>query len=476
MSYSRADFQQKIATAVSNYPVAAQYFQAGDPRLLAQLDAMASMLAMVSQQIDTESMEPWIKSRDTTVLADASMKGILPFARPPRLSLSVKNDSTKPLAIAVGRRLLDQNGRIYVAETQSTIAPGQQGAINVKQVTTRKFSHTVTNSIPFYPVQVPPSSDEEQYTSGLFVSVGGTTHPYTPEFANLAAGEPGFTLETDEYRHLMVKFGWANTFGVQPPNGTVIDVTVEETFGANVLSVDADFTFENSVSADDRLATIKLASVIFPGANPVDIDSLREWAKYPSTYDASAVFLGNFDFLVRRNLPSLRFLSIWNEQLEEAVRGPNVANINKQFVAALMDDVDPTWLQNEIRRIIKLADDSYTVEFRPAVPFELPMTINAQVSVVHDVGDVEAKIRAVIYRLYGKDSQAARRGMLQLVNKRASDELKKDVAALQDDGADFQVLIPAQAGTLPEQYRYVSPASLKVNVTQSTYNDGMWSY
>ncbi len=476
MSYSRADFDAAIASEVSNQPLAAQYYQAGDPRLLAQLGAMSAMLTMLSQQIDTESMEPFNKVRDTTVMADAAMKGILPFARPPRLALAVANGAAKPLNIAVGRRLLDQNGRVYVAETQVTIAAGQTGTVNVKQVTTRTFDDTVSNSVPFYAVQVPPSSDSELSISGIYVSIGGTSYPYTPQFANLAANQPGYTLETDEYRKLWVKFGWANTFGVQPANGTTINFTVEETYGANVLSVNAAFTFESTAAPEDRYATMTMSSVLFAGADPVDVDSLREWSKYPSTYDANAVYLGNFDFLVRRQLFPLRFLSIWNEQIEEGVRGASVANINRLFISALMDNVDPTWMQGEIKRIIKQADDSYWIKFVPAVPFEVPLTIDTQVSVVHDVGDVEAKIRAVVYDMYGQDSTAAQKGMLQINNKLLSEKLKDNVSALQDDGSDFQVTVPTIASALPEQYRYVSAASLTVNVTQSTYNDGQWSY
>jgi hypothetical protein len=38
------------------------------------------------------------------------------------------------------------------------------------------------------------------------------------------------------------------------------------------------------------------------------------------------------------------------------------------------------------------------------------------------------------------------------------------------------VSIGDQSNPLPEQYRYVSADSLVVNVTQATYNDGMWSH
>jgi hypothetical protein len=45
------------------------------------------------------------------------------------------------------------------------------------------------------------------------------------------------------------------------------------------------------------------------------------------------LYLGEFDFLVRRNYTTLKFLSVWNETMEEDARGANVANINTLFVA-----------------------------------------------------------------------------------------------------------------------------------------------
>lgn len=476
MSYTRDDFLNALTAEVSNYPEAAQFYQAGDPRLLAQLGAMATMLAMLSQQIDVESMEPFIKSRDTTVLADASMKGILPFARPSRVSLTVQNTYTSDLVINVGRRFLDQSGHVYVAEQGVTIAQAQSGTVPVKQLTTRTYSHTVSGSTPFYPVQIPVSSDPDLIISGVLVSVAGTSYPYTPEFSNLAANAPGFTLETDEYRRLYAKFGWANTFGIQPANGTVIDFTIEETAGLLTLSAGAPFTFETSTGTADDLAKITLASVTFPGANPVDIQTLREWSNYPSTYDSNAVYLGNFDFLIRQNLSSLRFLSVWNEQLEEKVRGANLQNINRLFVSALMDGTDTTWLQSQITNIVAGADNSYYLKFLTPVETPLSVTIAAQVSVVHDLATVQNQIKQAVLALYGRDSAASKKGMLTLNYRLIYDTLKANVPALQDSSSDFQITLPAPPALLPEQYRYVSDTSLTVNVTQATYNDGLWSH
>ncbi|WP_321946595.1 hypothetical protein [Paraburkholderia sp. J10-1] len=478
MAYSRDDFVAALSAEASKYPLAAQYYQAGDPRLLMNLGAMATMLTMISQQVDLESMEVFNRVRDTTVLADASVKGILPFARPPRLTLAITNDAASgaTLSVVVGRRLLDQQGLVYVAESEVTIAPGASGKVNVKQMTTRTWSHFVQNSTPFYAVQVPVSSDSDITISGLLVSVDGAMQPYTPEFANLAPDEPGYALETDQFRRLNIKFGWEKTFGVQPANGSQIDLTIEETHGATTLAVNSTFTFESVNSAADKFATIKLASVIFPGADQVDIETMREWSRYPSTYDATAVYLGNFDFLIRRNIFPLRFLSVWNEQIEEAVRGPSVSNINVLFIAVRMDGVDTAWLKREIARVVAAADNSYRLRFVNAIDKPLPLSITASVSIVHDPADVEAQIRSVVYSLYGSDAPAAKQGMLALNVKRIADALRSGVVALQDDASDVQISVQAAGVALPEQYRYVSPTSLVVQVTQSTYNDGLWSH
>jgi hypothetical protein len=478
MAYTRDDFQAAMAAEISNHPAAAQLYQAGDPRLLAQLGAMATMLTMVSQQIDVESMEPFVKARDTTVLADATMKGILPFARPARVTLTVENKhATAKLTISIGRRFMGEQGRLYVAETAASIEPGATGTVTARQMTTRTFSHVVAGSVPFYAVQIPPPADDEQEISGVLVSIGGVPYPYTPEFSNLAANEPGFVLETDEQRRLNAKFGWKDTFGVQPTNGTVIDFIIEETYGASSLTAAQPFTFESATLAADQVAKITLASVIFPGSDPVDIQTMREWAQYPSTYDASAVYLGNFDFLVRRNLSDIRFLSVWNEQIEESVRGASVANINALFVSAKMDGVLETWLRSTIADIIGSADDSYRIKFVDVVEVPVPITVNAQVSVVHDPDEVASKIRSTLSGLYGRDSAAVKQGMMVPNHKRIYDALRAGIPALQDAASDVQITIPAPNPALkPEQYRYMAEASMTVNVTQSTYNAGLFSH
>ena len=129
MALTRDDFLKAIAAEVSNQPTVAQLYQAGDPRVIAHMNAMATMFSMMSQQIDVQSMEPFTKARDTTVLADATMKGILPFARPARVTLAVTNGADSALSIGIGRRLIGPQSRVYVTETAAILAPGESGTV-----------------------------------------------------------------------------------------------------------------------------------------------------------------------------------------------------------------------------------------------------------------------------------------------------------------------------------------------------------
>ena len=161
MTISRDEFLAALQDQARGKPAIAARMAVGDPAISASIGAMATMLAMLSSQIDLVAGEVFTKARDTTVLADAAMKGILPFARPARLSLLVKNASAMPLQIAVGRRLLDHMARIYVTEDAANIAANSSALIRVRQKTVRNITHIVSESQPFYRVKIPASPDSE---------------------------------------------------------------------------------------------------------------------------------------------------------------------------------------------------------------------------------------------------------------------------------------------------------------------------
>ena len=75
--YTKADLMKKVEETLPKYPQINVLYKAGDPRIRQNLEAMAAMLAMLSAQVETSQNEAFQKSRDSTVLADASMRGIV---------------------------------------------------------------------------------------------------------------------------------------------------------------------------------------------------------------------------------------------------------------------------------------------------------------------------------------------------------------------------------------------------------------
>lgn len=477
--YLKSDFYDALAQAVSARPAAASAFRAGDPRLLAQMDAVATMMAMLSMQIDVAEVEPFVKARTGTVLADAALKGVLPLARPAKVQVDVDNPGVAPVTLTVGRGLLDGKGRRYTVDASATVPAGGTATITAQQLTTRQVAHVVAGSAPFYEVTV-PESPEGSFLAGLDVEDGVGAFTYSPDFCNVAAGDRVFNVETDEYRRLRIRFGASDAGGAvighQPANGDGLTITLRECAGVIELEAGAGFALEYVGNAAEAELKLTLDSVLSTGAKPPDVDVLRMLARYPALHDSNAVFLSNFDFLLRRKLPDVEFLSVWNEQVEEAARGANVANINKLFVSFVIPSQTSATSQAQIRAAIARADDSYKVAFVTPRVIEVPVTVAAQVSVVHDTDDVEAQIRTVLLTEYGQGSIAASRGMSNTFRLQQLNQLLQDnVPALQDQISDFSVVIGATPAPLPEDYRYFSTASITVTVTRAQEATGLWN-
>ncbi len=460
---TKAEYMEMAVAAIAEHPTAALAYQVRDPRLLAMLEAMATMLSMHSMEIDTAAMEPWTKARDMTVLADASVKGVLPFGTPAQYALTVENIASIPLEVAAGRRLMDQQGRVYVTTAGASVPVGEQATIHVTQQTESVIVHVVSESRPFYRITVP--APEIGHIASISLMDGlDNEFTYTPEFTNVAVGSRIFHLETDESRVLTVVFGAKDIAGYQPGAGEEFRLGVVVTEGDVALEAGASFIFEHTANMAESGAKITLAQVLRPGAAPMDIATMREVTSYPSLYDGSAVFLANFDFLIRRNLPAFRFLSVWNEQREELVRGPNVENMNCIFVAAAKDGVDDDTLHADIARVITAADDSYRIRRVAVSEVEIQVSVILRVPNIYDSEEVKQKAREIVLGEYGRDSVWAKRGSGRVLYRKITSILEAGIQACRAEGADVQVSVTDDAVIMPESYRYISQASLHLSV------------
>ena len=97
--YTKEDFMKAIEEEALKNELTAALYYAGDPRFLQMQGAIAQMLAMYSQQIEVAMQEPFLKSRDATVLADAAMKGLIFTAKPATVRIKAINSGNVPVRI-----------------------------------------------------------------------------------------------------------------------------------------------------------------------------------------------------------------------------------------------------------------------------------------------------------------------------------------------------------------------------------------
>jgi len=494
---TKSDFKAKAVNAIANYPALTPLFNAGDPRILMQLEANATMLAMLSAQIEAASAEPFEKVRDATVLADAAMRGIIRKAVSAQVSILAKNDTTAPFTIESGRVITDTKGNNYVIATAVSVPEnGGTATFEAVQVSVTNYVHTVSGSVPFYAIEIPPPEDNS-FLSGLSVSDELGDYEYRDRYVNSLVGERVYHVEADDRQRVYVRFGWEKMVGTQPPDGTVISLTVARAKGVIAPAYGSPFTFDYVSNAQESAITLSMEALLFAGENPLDMAALRDLVKYPSIYDNNAVYLGEFDYLVRSQFGTVQFLSIWNESIEEKARVASVDNINTLFCAVLsttgtelgLTETDPaapiapsfiveadyTETQKAIKKVILAADDSYRVKFYTFVRSEIQMTIIAVVSTVYVASDVKSKIIETILADYGMTSPASKRGSNQPLYREIYALLKSKIPALSDGNADIKLEIAAPVGVLrPELWRYVTDASLSVSVSTANITLPSW--
>lgn len=458
MAITKDEFIQSAVNEIASYPTIAMRWQIGDPLISQGIASIAAMLADVSNQVEVTAGEPFTKARDVTVRSDAAVKGILPFGKASIAAIRVTNASLQAVRVLAGRSLQDAAGRYWVVTAGVSLGPGEVGTMTAKQVSSRGFTHQVTTNMPFY--QIPFSGPELGYVAAVLVE----NFEYSTNFANIADGERVYNIKSDETGEMSLQFGIAGLSGYQPAVGEQINITIQDTEGAVSLSSGLKFYFEYTGGASDAMLVMELLEVSQAGSDPMDISTMREVCSYPGIYDDSAVFGSNFDFVVRKAISPVTFLSIWNETKEEMVRGANVDHMNRLFVAVRKAGSTQEVLYSEITAVIKRADDSYRIRFVPVVDVVVPLVVTLTIPTIFESGSVEQVVRSLLLKEYGAESVWAKRGGAQILEKDIYKLVRdNNVSALSARLGNMTIdSIGDDAPQLPEHYRYITPDSLQV--------------
>ena len=494
---TKDDFLRAVDATIDAYPTVAPLYHAGDPRVRQNIEAMATMLAMFSAQVETAQAEVFDKVRDGTVMADAAFRGIVRRGKPTRARIKAINKGVFTATIESGRTLIDADGLYWQAETPLTLAPENEGTFEASQVRYEVIEHEVKESAPFYAIHVPESEDGA-FVASIALSDADGDYEFRDRYTNTLPGERVFHVEADDRQRIFARLGFAGVVGTQPEQGHKLELRVGYTNGRIATQLGAPFSFEYILYLAGADVELSLDSLITEGENPISMGVLRELAKYPSVYRRNAVFLGEFCFLVRTHYPTAQFISVWNEALEEQARGASVDNVNTLFVACLSESGEetvltdaegegitrpqeifsPEWTKTQkgIFEAIQAADDSYHVRFFTPVIQKIKIKIDARIPSSYLPLDVKAKITEAILDKYGKASTAARRGQLRPLYRDIYALLKQKIVALSDGDADLQVSIidDGDSAVRPELWRYVDAESLSVTVTASNAVTHSW--
>jgi hypothetical protein len=474
---TRDEFTSAALSSLSENSTLAALAKAGDPRVLRQIGAMATMLAMASAQADTAQAEPFTKTRDSTILADAALKGVLPLGRPCSVTLTLSNAGGTAVPLSSGRVFIDQMGRLYQTSAAVTVPAGGSASVDAKQITIRQVTQTVDVATPFYRVEVKQTTDDV-FIASIAVSVGGSAFSYVPDWFNVEAGDTSYQVLTDELRRLWVQFGSSGVVGYGVTVGDQVEIDVIECEGLiDDLSAGDTFSLQYVYTIPEGQIKASLNAITDAGADAPSMDELRVLSTYPALYDHNAVYLGEFDMLLRRYMSPLVFLSVWNEQVEETARGASVNNINALFVSGSVDGMADATFQSRVNELISRADNSYRIKYVAANEYQVPITITGTISVVHDLDSVKSQIRSLILGIYSRGNVKVSRGRSNPIrNKDVGDLMRSKIDAFQDDNSDFQVAITLPATLLPEHFLYVTDASLTLNISQAGFGGGLWSF
>lgn len=478
-----SDIEQKVLTRLQDYPDIAARYATGDRTVTAMLAAQITMLGLMSYEIDISEAEPFTKSRDRTILADASNKSILSIGVPCKHTLTIYSSHGGSLTIVAGRYIEDVQGRPWrLLETANIPANGQVN-VQVEQSELRKITHTALTSEPFQQVYVELQSD--MHLADIAVQDNeNNNYVYKPKWMNVEKGDYAVNFKTDSKQRMIVEFGDSNRFGRTLTANTTITFTVLETFGEIDVSKLKEASLSEVLTSNEQKLKFKFIDngLIQSGYDPLSIDHMRLLSSYP-TYDENAVLLGDFDYNVRRKfMAQTDYISVWNETIQEAHYGANISNINHLFVAlSPKNATEKSAIQTKVSQHIAKLDSLYKgkIKFIEVEERAFKILIKATLNPVHKVDDVKQQINTFLLGLYGKGKIASSYYLAEGFNvQEISKKIRENIQAFQDLMSDYNITTEDLTGNpiKPHQWLYLSAESIQFDIKSSaSHGQGLWT-
>ncbi len=467
-----------INSHINDYPEIAERWRAGDPTVRAMLTSIVEAVVFLKRDNDVNAIEPFIKSRNRTIIADAINKGILPVATPCQYKVTVENHSATTLTLSQGRLIEDGTGRQWRLLAAVTVASGEAKMVLAEQSIVNRLDMTVPINEPFYTASL--STTDDAYFAGISVvnTTTGEVYQHTPKFMNAGINTPAYTLQSDNLTDINVIFGANDRAGKTVQVGEVYQIAITQCYGeVDPSGLRQAALSEINVSDESQLNLyFKAGDMVRAGANPLTINQLRLLASFPSMYDRNAVFMGNFNFLVMQHFMNrFDYMAVWNETIHERYYGADINNINhlNLTVVAKSDNAgEREQLITDIKQLVARADSLLEgrVRVKAVVLRPYQITITGRLAAVHDLDSVSTQIKELLLAGYGKGSLAAIHHNADGFNlQEIATRIRSSISAFQDRISDFTVSGEAISTNpvKPHEWAFLDDDSISINLTRT---------
>lgn len=478
---TQADFEARLVANLGDYEIIERY-NAQDPIVIRFLRSIGAYLALFGQELDIAEIEPFIKTRDRSIIADATNKGILPIGTPAQHTLEVINRSANSITLSQGRMIEDNSGgRPWRLLQSVTVNSGETGEVLVEQSEYREIEYTVQNTENFLRVEIELRDDLA--LAGLTVK-DSTDQNYSlkKRWMNVAPLDYAFNLTTDSLRRVFIEFGDDERAGRTAAANQIFTFGILETYGEVDSSRLKDASLIEVLTNDETKVSVrfKQGGSVKQGADPLNISQLRVLSSYPALYDENAVFLGNFDYSVRQKFMSrCHYIAVWNENEQDRYYGATYQDINHLHIAIVAKNaLEQSNIEQEIIQFIGLLDSLYKDRVRVHQVIEKPfeLTLNGRLAAVHDLDGVKAQIKGLLVDRYGRTQLSASRWLVNGFNtQEISTQLRKNITAFQDNISDFSLTVPISLNK-PHEWVYIDGDSITLNLVRTAETGAAWIF
>ena len=482
---SLAKIQAITEQVLQDYPAFYARYMAGDTSIAAPIRSIQHIMAEFGRDVDISEIEPFVRSKEASILADASNKGILPLCTPCQHAVEIRNtDKTHTLKVASGRVIEDGQGRAWRLLQSVNVPADSIATVTAEQSEIKQISYSPEVTETFHNLEL--ELEDDLYLFQLDVEdQDNNSFSFVTRWMNTNAGDYTITLKTNTRRKIIMEFGDSERFGRTLEVGNVLSIRMFHSHGDIDVSQLREASLKEVNNSVEQRAVIRFKpdGLIKRGANPLTIEQMSLLSSYP-LYDDNPVFLGNFNFsTLKKFLSRSEYLNVWNEVVEEQHYGASYLNINKLFVAVNAKfSSEQSALQDDIRQYLGKADQLYSgddkVIFKQVVERPFQLFIKGLLSPVHDIENVKEQIKTLLLRYYGRGTTAACYYLPNGLNHQELGKVLKTIAAFQDRSSDIKLatedlsLNPPK----PHEWLYLTEDSIHIDIATTTnVGESRWS-